>query len=359
MQNPVPSTCDILTCPICNYDQSEKLFSSKDKLHKTPGIYVYKICNSCNTIYQDPMVKAEDLYKCYPSEYYTHIGSADNNLLSVQKLLAHNNVKKSIIDKARALIRHSIIDALDNRTVNGALGKLGRFLSKYPQFRVRAYFGIVDDDLLPIGNRPRKALDIGCGSGRQMLNLKRVGWEVEGVEWDSIAADMARKIADAKVYEGDFLNIDFEDHSYGLVLCSHVIEHMYKPVDVLKKIFEILAPGGILVLTYPNPESFVAKLFGSNWFAWEVPRHIIIPPAKTIIKISRDIGYAKVKTYTSSKYGLAWIAHSSDYKAGRSIIEFKPNVKFLDRLIYFVEKMLICLGVNIGQELTIVLCKKI
>ena len=41
--------------------------------------------------------------------------------------------------------------------------------------------------------KPRKALEIGCGSGYLSIELARLGWQVTGVDIDSQAVDVSRR----------------------------------------------------------------------------------------------------------------------------------------------------------------------
>ena len=43
---------------------------------------------------------------------------------------------------------------------------------------------------------------------------------------------------------------------------------------VLKKCFRILKPGGLLVITTPDPSGGEARLFKENWVGYEAPQHL-------------------------------------------------------------------------------------
>ena len=52
-------------------------------------------------------------------------------------------------------------------------------------------------------------LDVGCGSGRDLLWLKKRGFSVTGFEKSPELAGLARKNSGCQVIEGDFISYDF------------------------------------------------------------------------------------------------------------------------------------------------------
>src|ERR687887_2324555 len=111
----LPRTVDVSQCPLCS--SSGKIFLSnlKDYLFGVPGDYNYQRCNSCNTVYQSPMVISEDLTVCYPDNYYTH--TVPNNINGNVHLsdLFEKESKKSL----RGGIRYSLIKAMQQTPQKG------------------------------------------------------------------------------------------------------------------------------------------------------------------------------------------------------------------------------------------------
>ena len=60
---------------------------------------------------------------------------------------------------------------------------------------------------------------------------------------------------------GDVRNIDIEDNSQDLVICSEVLEHVPNFKDVLKECYRILKPGAVMLISVPSylPESLCWK----------------------------------------------------------------------------------------------------
>ena len=64
--------------------------------------------------------------------------------------------------------------------------------------------------------------------------------------------------------------------------------------------YELLRPGGRLVLVYPNPESLGARYEREHWPGWEPPRHLVLPPCGAMMKLLREVGFARISITTSA-----------------------------------------------------------
>ena len=102
-----------------------------------------------------------------------------------------------------------------------------------------------------VRNAPRgKALDLGCGSGDYAYMLQEFGF-------DTVAADTYTdhfRYADAV----PFMQFDackslpFAPETFDYVLFMEVVEHLYRPFDVIADIHRIVRKGGTLLLSTPN-----------------------------------------------------------------------------------------------------------
>jgi SAM-dependent methyltransferase len=221
--------------------------------------------------------------------------------------------------------------------------------------RERAFYNVVDDELLPQSGSPCRALDIGCGAGQLLVALQRAGWEVEGVEWDRSAAEIARRRSKRTVWAGDFREVDLVPASYHLVVLHHVLEHLDNPLGALRRIRDLLTEGGRAVLIYPNPESLGAKVFREYWFHWDPPRHLVFPPAEAIANAARSIGFDVLNIRTLAKNAGPSFAYSRAYRAGESIDLNQPDFIIKDSALKFSEQSLTYLGSKCGEEIVVVL----
>lgn len=67
-----------------------------------------------------------------------------------------------------------------------------------------------------------------------------------------------------------------------MITLSHVIEHVHDHVGMLRELYRLLKPGGMLWLETPNILSLGARKYGPAWRGLEVPRHLAIFSLKSI-----------------------------------------------------------------------------
>ncbi|MEY8688536.1 MAG: class I SAM-dependent methyltransferase [Leptothrix sp. (in: b-proteobacteria)] len=104
---------------------------------------------------------------------------------------------------------------------------------------------------VPLGTR--SVLDIGCGGGVFGAALKQAHrCEVVGVTHSAAEAAVARQLLD-RVEVVDLNNADLGALGrHDCVVCSHVLEHLIDPQQVLMSLQACLEPGGTLIVALPN-----------------------------------------------------------------------------------------------------------
>lgn len=83
---------------------------------------------------------------------------------------------------------------------------------------------------------PKNCLDIGCGSGRLVYYLRKLGIEAYGIEISHYAMDAAKKEIKPYLKYGDITKIPHEDNAFDAVVTFDVLEHLER--SVLRKAVE-------------------------------------------------------------------------------------------------------------------------
>jgi SAM-dependent methyltransferase len=123
----------------------------------------------------------------------------------------------------------------------------------------RPYFEIANPEIPNILRElPRglTVLDVGCGSGVHGAELKRLhGHRVVGVDLSETSIAKAKtRLAEAYVADVTkperypFVGIK----KFDLIVFSDILEHLYDPAAVLMRHFQLLTPGGRVVISLPN-----------------------------------------------------------------------------------------------------------
>ncbi len=102
----------------------------------------------------------------------------------------------------------------------------------------------------------RRILDLGTADGRMLASLgEYFGPELcLGVEYDrGLAALAARSHPGLEIVNGDVEMLPLVDGGFDLAVAAAVIEHLPGPGRFLEEVRRVLRPGGILVLTAPDP----------------------------------------------------------------------------------------------------------
>jgi len=134
---------------------------------------------------------------------------------------------------------------------------------------------------LPRTKRGQRLLDVGTGSAKHLTRLVKFGLEVEGIEPDPAAAEAARR-SGLNVTVGDFMTHEYKNSIFDFVTMSHVIEHVHEPLEAFRRAFNVLVPGGRLVVSTPNIDSRGHRRYGRNWSMLDAPRHLTLFDQRTI-----------------------------------------------------------------------------
>jgi SAM-dependent methyltransferase len=134
-------------------------------------------------------------------------------------------------------------------------------------------------------------VDVGCGTGKDLVRFQEAGWKVTGVEISPYAASLARARLGCEVVSGHFDEAHLEGRLFDVVRLSHVLEHLPSPRKSLTKMHRLLRPGGLLWIEVPNAASLERRLFHRYWFQWDLPRHLYHFTSTTLVRLLRDAGF--------------------------------------------------------------------
>lgn len=336
-----PAVVPLAECPLCGSNKRRLRFAAADRVHGVPGRYRYEDCLGCGSVYQSPRVAAEDLHRCYPADYYTHGPVALRAPVAPPQRLASG---------ARDSLRAAVVAAVGGERRS----PLARILVRSRWIRERAYRDAIIDELLPRG-RSRRALDVGCGAGALLVALSSVGWTAEGVETDPAAAKVARAASGCPVQQGDFLTVPLAPGTYGLVVLHHAFEHLAEPRGALVHFRKLLAADGRLVLIFPNVRALGVRLYGDDWFPWEVPRHLVFPSPNGMRAAAAAAGLRVTSARTSARYAAAFLAHSRAVRRHQPPALDSPAPTPADLAWGVLERLAVSLGFPVGEESFVVL----
>lgn len=152
----------------------------------------------------------------------------------------------------------------------------------------------------------RRLLDLGCGSGALGRQIKQTtSCEIVGVTFSETEAAVAAECID-HVLVRDLNTFDpAEAGQFDCVVCSHVLEHLYAPEILLRRLHASLTPDGVLLVALPNVLHWRQRLVflrgkfrytdgglmdhtHFRFFDWHSARHLLLDNGYTLREEQAD-----------------------------------------------------------------------
>lgn len=223
---PHQQPADLDGCPRCRTESYAVLFRASDRLYETTKRTFHVVeCSCCGLIRIEPPPSPGELASFYPEDYWW--------------------------------------EADESAT--------GRLAEIYRQF-------VVDDHVRFVAravNGSAPVLDIGCGGGSFLRALKKRGVAVMGADASRRAARICWSRFDIPAACATLPEVPFRARSFAAVTLFHVLEHLPDPMACLESVWDLLAPGGKLIVQVPNAACWQFLLLGDRWSGLDVPRHLI------------------------------------------------------------------------------------
>jgi SAM-dependent methyltransferase len=266
------------TCYLCGAVGTLLYENLTDRLYAAPGTWNFKRCPnpSCGLIWLDPMPIESDIGNAYRN-YYTHAPRPASPQMSG-------------IQRTKALLAR-------------AYDFGWRFTTVYSERQ--------ELELMYLGGQPAgRVLEIGCGDGQSLAQLRARGWDVQGQEVDENAADRARRTFGVTVFCGRLDQAGFRNGEFDAVVMSHVIEHVHDPFGLMREAKRVLKREGHLISITPNTHGWGHARFGTRWYGLDPPRHLFLFSRNTLEHMARACGFQEVKTWTTAARSV-WIVGGS------------------------------------------------
>lgn len=339
----------IRRCPMCGGGGRRLYEGLRDHAHGVNGRWQIDQCASCWGLWLNPQPIRDERHRCYPNEYFTH-GTRETEIQE---------------QALRLPLWLRVERAIQRRIELGfAASRFG-----YRQIEIGAFWrlcaSIITALLPPVRNNAAasvmfvrrgkgKLVDIGCGDGRFTAWMKALGWDVTGIEPDGLAARRAERLGVPTICE-TLEAADVLPAAYNVALMGHVIEHIDRPADALRKIHSMLKPGGYLVITTPNVESLGHRAFKRFWRHLDTPRHLLLFSMSSLCNLARTVGFEITFRCTVTRMAW-WTAAQSMSANGNALL---PSVEtqahtWSSRIFAMIETAGAMIVPTVGEELLVV-----
>lgn len=149
--------------------------------------------------------------------------------------------------------------------------------------------------------RGTSLLEVGVGQGHLIAVAREMGYDVTAVELLESEAQETADLLGVPVICGDFLHIQ-QEQQVDIITMGDVIEHLQRPMDGLKKAWELLKEGGVLWLSTPNFESSFTRMMKVFDAMWCEPYHITYFSREGLLRLLDQVGFELLEYTVSNRY---------------------------------------------------------
>lgn len=265
-----------MQCPVCRSQNHRSLFVVTDVLYNVAkGEFVVRRCRKCEAFFIVPFPTQAETEGFYPKHYYSYdTGESDGFFENIKKKIIHGKMSGT---KDLSIADRFLVLLFQNK------------FAGIPLYRKRG----------------GKFLDVGCGSGKNLKTLSAYGWDTYGIELDEHAVQHAQGQG-LRVQRSSLEEVSYAE-KFDCVRVWHVFEHLTDPHKAIRKLKDLLAPDGEILMAVPNTQSWARMLFGRYWYSLDAPRHVINYSPQTLYLLMQrhglkieEIRYASCGSFVGS-----------------------------------------------------------
>ena len=146
-----------------------------------------------------------------------------------------------------------------------------------------------------------KLLEIGSAYGF-FLDLAKEDFEVEGIEINASGCRHTQEKLDIKAVCDDFLETEYEEESFDIIVMWATLEHLRHPHLYIQKINRLLKEGGIFACAVPDIGSLLARIQKESWRQIMPPEHLNYFSEVTLEKLLARNGFQKRMSIRLGEY---------------------------------------------------------
>jgi SAM-dependent methyltransferase len=226
----------------------------------------------CGLVTTCPRPDPEELGAYYPETYYSYVPQTLSR-------------KKKILRKLR--------------TYKGRYPSRDGWLARKFWRVAASLVGNLFLSYVPYRGTGKRLLEIGCGTGDDLIWAREMGWEVSGIEIGEKATQVAQDRG-LDVQCSQFENANLTRDHFDCIVMTQVLEHLYSPKAALRRCHELLRPNGTLLISVPKFDSWPRRALGDCWQGLWFPIHLHHFDQAVLETMIRDAGFCVHEVRLSS-----------------------------------------------------------
>jgi SAM-dependent methyltransferase len=228
-------------CPLCRTDQREVRYGEF-------GVHKIVRCRKCELHYLYPRLTESAMYRTYAEDDYFEGGNS-----------GYSDTSYALQERALRSTFQRLMLNMHKRDLTG--GSL---------------------------------LEVGCGYGYLLEEAKEFFRLRFGTEFSPHGVHLASRRAH-RVYEGGIEKLP-DGLKFDCVLATHVIEHVYEPLEFVRRLVNHTKPSGKVVLAAPDMGGLLRRVMGRRWPSFKIPEHVLYFDAATLTSLMRQAGLVDLRS---------------------------------------------------------------
>lgn len=245
---------ETVSCDLCGSRDYRLYLRSRDYINRCDGIFSVVQCKKCGLLFTNPRPDKTEISRFYPPSTHYYVV----NIRGLEPMKAVTGLYRTLLHYFRGYFPEKDTFILYKVLL-------------YPVYLLkRRKF---DAEAIPYFVKNGRLLEIGCSHGKFLHEMKTLGWNVTGIDMSREAVEKGREIFGIDLTQKDIDDAVFEEDSFDVIVMRMVLEHVYSPDKILRKLKTWLKPGGRLIVVVPDISGFEARLFGKYFYGLHLPNH--------------------------------------------------------------------------------------
>jgi SAM-dependent methyltransferase len=257
------SKLEEVACLLCGSAGGDVVAVSEEQQHTSREPFRFVECSGCGLVRLSPRVPARMIGPYYDSTYLAHRGaSAWGRYAPI--------VERAMAGTDRARVR--------------------RVMRAQPL------------------TQASRVLDVGCGRPTYLRALHAtVGAQCVGVDFaDDLWRGDPERWQGLELHKGELKTVPLKP-GFDVITLWHALEHEYDPLETLRHLRRLAAPGARLVVEVPNYDSLIRRWHGNHWAGFHTSRHTVAFTPRTLAglleragwKVEQQLRYGTLDPYIS------------------------------------------------------------
>lgn len=166
--------------------------------------------------------------------------------------------------------------------------------------RIELIFEPITSYVLNNINSQGRLLEVGCGNGLLLdcfKNSLNSSWDLSGVEINEVSSNICKNKG-LNVFHGALESFETKS-KYDLIIFWAVFDHFFDPLSIAKKAFNLLNPGGKILIGNMNIEGFDSLILGVDNFAFAPPVRQNFFGATSMGEMLKNAGFDDINFFTN------------------------------------------------------------